>query len=59
MKQYGIILDDFTGLTNGGGVRLGTSSNGSDPWNSSDYNQLLGNVHITDFDVMTLGTIHS
>lgn len=59
MKQYGIILDDFTGLTNGGGVRLGTSSNGSDPWNSSDYDQLLSNVHIADFDVMTLGTIHS
>jgi hypothetical protein len=59
MKQYGIILNDFTGrLPNGGGVRLATSSNGTNPWNSSDYGQLLNNVHITNFDVMTLGTIH-
>jgi hypothetical protein len=56
-KQYGWILNDFTGINNGGGVRLGESSNGANPWNSSDYNQFLANVKVTDFDVMQLGTI--
>lgn len=56
-KQYGWILNDFTGINNGGGVRLGESSNGANPWNSSDYNQFLANVKVTDFDVMELGTI--
>lgn len=58
LKQYGMIFDDTTGINGGGGIRLGTSSNGANPWNSSDYGQFLGKVHISDFDVMTLGTIH-
>jgi hypothetical protein len=58
MKTYGMIFNDVTGLRNGFGVRLGLRSDGKNPWRSSDYNALLSQVKITDFDVMTLGTIH-
>lgn len=59
LKQYGMVLNDYTGLNDGGGLRFGTSSNGANPWNSADLSQLLKYVHITDFDVMKLGTIHT
>lgn len=57
MKSYGIMFDDTTGMRNGFGVRLGASADGSDPWNPSDYNQLLRRLSITDFDVLTLGVV--
>ena len=58
MKQYGIILNDFTGLgPRGGGVRLGLSSDGTNPWKPDDYNTLLRNLHIIDFEVMRLGEV--
>lgn len=57
-KQYGWILDDTVEVNNAGGIRMGVSSNGSNPWKSSDYGAFLGSVKITDFDVMSLGTIH-
>src|SRR5581483_1080753 len=58
MKTYGIIFNDVTGLRNGFGVRLGLSSDGTNPWRSSDYNELWRKIRITDFDVMRLGAIH-
>jgi hypothetical protein len=58
LKQYGMILTDYTGGTNSGGIRLGLSSTGSNPWNKSDYGVFLNSVHITNFEVMKLGTIH-
>jgi hypothetical protein len=58
-KQYGWIFADTTAWSGAGGVRLGVSSNGSDPWNTSDINQFLGNVKLSNFDVMTLGTVHT
>jgi hypothetical protein len=58
-KQYGWIFNDTVDSgTSGGGVRLADSANGTNPWKSSDYGVFLSNVKITDFDVMTLGTIH-
>jgi hypothetical protein len=58
MKQYGIILNDFTGVgPHAGGVRLGLSSDATNPWKADDYNRLLRRLHITDFDVMRLGKI--
>lgn len=58
LKRYGMILDDYTGLPNGGGIRLGTSADGTDPWRRSDYDRLLRRLTIRDFDVMTLGAVH-
>jgi hypothetical protein len=57
-KEYGWILQDTTAVSGWGGVRLGLAADGSDPWNSSDIDQFLSNVRLTDFDVMTLGTVH-
>jgi hypothetical protein len=59
-KQYGWIFQDTEGgSSNGyGSIRLGLTASGANPWNSSDDNQFLANVHLTDFDVMTLGPVH-
>jgi hypothetical protein len=58
LKQYGMILNDFTGGPNIGGIRLGLSADGTNPWNRKDYGQLFKRIHVADFDVITLGTIH-
>lgn len=57
-KQYGWIFDDTVDSNRGaGGIKMGLSADGSNPWNEDDYSEFLRNVHITDFDVMTLGPI--
>jgi hypothetical protein len=58
LKNYGMIFDDIVGVDDWAGIRLGLTSSGTNPWNSADYNQLLANIKITDFDVMALGTRH-
>jgi hypothetical protein len=56
MKTYGIYLAD-TG-SSGNALYFENASNGTNPWNSSDL-KALGNIHITDFDVITLPSIQS
>lgn len=53
-KQYGWIFTDTTGVTGMGGVRLGLSSDSSNPWSSSDYNEFLTRVRLQDFEVLGL-----
>jgi hypothetical protein len=57
LKHYGMVLSDHEGGTQHV-LRFGTTSSGVNPWHSSDLAALLNNLRITDFDVMTLGTIH-
>jgi hypothetical protein len=52
-----MVLSDHEGGTQHV-LRFGTTSSGVNPWHSSDLAALLNNLRITDFDVMTLGTIH-
>lgn len=58
MKTYGVIFDDTSAIDNYFGIRLGESADGSNPWRESDYMQLLSNLRLSDFDVMSLGTVH-
>jgi hypothetical protein len=53
-KQYGWIFADTTAWNGAGGVRLGLSSDGSNPWHRDDDDEFLGRVRLTDFDVMRL-----
>lgn len=55
MKTYGIFLSD-TG-SYGNGLYFANALNGSDPWNSSDLNA-LGNLKISDFEVLPVGTVN-
>ena len=57
LKTYGMIFDDTVGAANAFGIRLGASSDGTNPWNSADYETFLSAVKITDFDVMQLGPV--
>ncbi len=57
MKTYGIIFEDTSNIDGYFGIRLGNSADGTNPWNENDYMQLLSSLHLSDFDVMTLGTI--
>lgn len=58
LKQYGMIADDQYGGGTNYGIAMGAEANGTNPWNSTDLGQLLNNLAITDFEVMSLGTIH-
>jgi hypothetical protein len=53
MKTYGVFLCD-TGSEND--VYLANAIDGTNPWNRDDLNS-LGNIHLTDFDVVQLPTI--
>jgi hypothetical protein len=59
MKTYGIIVIDHNGSGSGGtfGPQLERRMDGSNPWNQTDV-QALNGISLTEFDVMTLGTIH-
>lgn len=56
-KQYGAIFNDTVSRNGAGGVRLGLSADTTDPWRSSDFNNFLSSVHLSDFDVITLGRV--
>lgn len=57
LKSYGMIVMDH-GTSNGTfQIELGESSNGSNPWNSSDLSAITG-IPLSDFEVMTLGTVY-
>jgi hypothetical protein len=56
LETYGAIVMDHDGPYNYG-IQLSESANGTNPWNANDVAALNG-IPITDFDVMTLGTIH-
>jgi hypothetical protein len=58
MEKYGLIVVDHDGANRTTfGPTLNPNSDGTSPWNASDVGVLDG-IPITDFDVMTLGTIH-
>lgn len=54
MKTYGVYLADTGSSQNA--LYFGNASDGTNPWNSSDLNN-LSKIHISDFDVITLPTI--
>jgi hypothetical protein len=56
LKTYGVYLSD-TG-SSGNALYFANASNGTNPWSSSDLSA-LSHIHITDFDVLTLPTIHT
>ncbi|MGZ3563756.1 MAG: hypothetical protein ACXVAS_18270 [Vulcanimicrobiaceae bacterium] len=68
LKHYGAILNDTQG-GNFYGLRFGESTNATSPWSGDgngggDLDAILSPtgsnyIHITDFDVMTLGTLHN
>jgi hypothetical protein len=56
MKTYGIYLADTGSSTNA--LYFANASDGSNPWNSSDLSA-LSNVHLSDFDVLTLPAVQT
>lgn len=56
MKHYGILLAD-TG-SSGNALYFSNEPNGTNPWSSSDLSA-LSQLHVSDFDVLTLPTINS
>lgn len=56
MKTYGIYLAD-TG-SSGNALYFADAPDGTNPWNSSDLSA-LGNIHVSDFDVIALPPIQS
>lgn len=57
MQTYGVIVLDHNGTNSSYGPGLQPKSDGTNPWNQTDAQQLDG-IPITDFDVMALGKIH-
>jgi len=57
LETYGLIVTDHNGEASVFSTQLGANSDGTNPWNQNDVAQLNG-IPITDFDVMTLGTVH-
>jgi len=56
MKTYGIYLAD-TG-SSGNALYFADAADGSNPWNSADLSA-LSNVHVSDFDVVSLPAIQT
>jgi hypothetical protein len=56
LETYGAIVGDHDGVTTYQ-IRLAETGDGTNPWNANDVDVLNG-IPITDWDVMTLGTIH-
>jgi hypothetical protein len=57
LETYGAIVMDHNGESNLYNIMISEEVNGTNPWNESDVSKLNG-IPLTDWDVMTLGTIH-
>lgn len=57
LETYGAIVTDHNGTSSSFGIALAPTNTGANPWNETDVEHLNG-IPITDFDIMTVGTIH-
>lgn len=54
LKTYGMFYADQAGQPT---LYFANSTDGTDPWLTSDVNTLTNNLHMTDFEVLTEGTL--
>lgn len=57
LETYGAIVMDHNGESHLYNIMISEKADGTNPWNESDVSRLNG-IPLTDWDVMTLGTIH-